>query len=122
MIRGYGMLNHVSWIAGNYAHLFAIRDADPFAHLCLLSSDNTAERDIMVCKMLKTTANEVSITIITSAVTSARIAAMKAAGLTCNVYCPNAEEEMLAVDEFVTFVTSDTLNYASVRKADILGT
>ena len=121
MIRGYGMLNHVSWLAGNYGDLFAVRDADPFAHLCLLSSDNTAERDIMVCKMLKTTANEVSITLITSAVTSERIAAIKAAGLTCNVYCPNTEEAMLAVDEFVTFVTSDKLNYATVRKAYILG-
>lgn len=121
MLRGYRMLNHVSWIAGNYAYLFTVRDYDPHAHLCVLTSDNSAERDMQILSTLKTPSNEVSLSILTDFITSERIAEMKSRGISCNAYCPNTEVAMLAIDEFVTCVTSDKLNYAEVRKDDILG-
>jgi glycerophosphoryl diester phosphodiesterase len=121
MLRSYGMLNHVSWLAGNYAHLFYVRDNDPAAHLCLLTSDSAFNRDIAILHSLKTTSNEVTMTILTDFITAERKQAMLAEGITCNAYCPNTQQAMLAIDEFVTSVTSDKLNYETVRMNSILG-
>lgn len=121
LLKSYGMLNHVSWLSGNYMHLFVVRSIDPSAHLCHLSSAATFNRSMAVLSQLKTPSNEVTLSIITSDITSERIATMKSLGISCNAYCPNTTEAMLAVDEFVTSVTSDVLNYETVRKNSILG-
>ena len=121
MLKSYGMLNHVSWLAGNYGHLFYVRDNDPAAHLCLLTSDSVFDRDIAILHSLKTPSNEVTMTILTDFITTERKQAMLAEGITCNAYCPNTQQAMLAIDEFVTSVTSDKLNYETVRMNSILG-
>jgi glycerophosphoryl diester phosphodiesterase len=109
IVKKYGMENSVSYISFNRTMLIKVAKADKCARLGWLQScatDYQIRRFIYECK---TDVNSLFFDCNLSSLTTDVIDACEANKIPIEVYCPNTESAILALDNRVAGVTSDTL-------------
>lgn len=120
IVKKWGMADNVTWISFSYTLLNAVHIADPYARLGLLESSYDARVQVNG-SMLKSVNNEVFIDASTSVVSSTLINECITYGLPLEVYCPDTEQEILALDGYVSGATSNVVKFSDVISGSILG-
>ncbi len=105
-VSKYGLLDDCSWISFQAASLRAILEVDSTArvgYVCNSVDDNT----IYTCRGLKNGKNSVFVDVNYSAANANAVSLCKAANLALEVWTVNSETDVLALDPYISGVTSD---------------
>lgn len=108
-VKRHGMKNEVTWISFDSASLAAVRAADKTARLGLVADVVSATTIDTVRNTLKSGFNEVFIDCAHSKATADVVQLCIDADVPLEVWTVNSEAAMLALDSYVSGVTSDNL-------------
>lgn len=106
IVASKGMAGKVTWISFDETYLGYVKAADPTARLGFISRSTTAS-DINKAVALKTTSNEVFFD--TEQTSLSAVSAVKAGGLPMEVWTIDSEASIIALDSYITGVTSNSL-------------
>lgn len=121
IVKLYKMEYSVTWISFSFAYLKIIRDYSNVSRLGFLVSQIVQNR-VYDAQQLMTSCNEVFFDANYANITAEAITIAKSGGIPVEVYSINSEETMLALDDYINGVTSDSLVFSEVVENDILGT
>lgn len=111
IVKKYRMEKHVTYIAfGQGLWLKNILNIDSGARVGVLSSNVINDYGLgQIERFLKKSNNHVFIDSLSTALTTETIDKYMSKGFSVEVYCPNTEEEIIALDSRISGVTSDLL-------------
>lgn len=123
IVKKYGMERSVSYISFVYELLALVVAEDKTARVGLLNGTTITEymAGIAVRDGVDTGVNEVFVDNVVSGLTEEVFTFCQAYGWGVEVYCPNTEEDVLAVDPRVSGITSDKIVAADVIRASEIG-
>lgn len=109
MVHSYGLKGKVSYISFNYTFLGYVKNCDPEARLGFLAAPDITQ--ISICNGLKTGSNEVFYDALyeNSGITQAICDAYRAENIPIEAWTVNSAAEMLALNKYVSGITSDNL-------------
>jgi glycerophosphoryl diester phosphodiesterase len=105
IVKRYGMLRNVTWISFNASYLRYVKAADPFARLGFVVS-SIAESTINTAKELQNDANDVFI----DSGSNDNISMCIEAGIPVERWTVNSDAAVLALDPYISGVTSDSVH------------
>lgn len=114
-VKRNGMKGRVTYISFSATYLGYVKNYDSAARLGYLANITTSA--IATANGLKTTDNEVFMDVISSNITTANVDLCVAADLPLEAWTVNTAAAIVALDSYVTGVTSDSIN-ASVALLD----
>lgn len=114
----YGMRNHVTWISFNATILGYVKTYDPTARIGLVA-DSVDATIVSNAQALKTDTNEVFIS--SGTTTTAEVNLCKAARIPLEAWTINDKESMLALDPYISGVTSNNHDYSAVLYESVMG-
>lgn len=118
--KAYGMQDNCAWFATAAAILNRILAVYPCARVGYAPTNDSDTTKIATAKSLKTASNEVWVQYRYTNVTPQIIAEAKQADIPMVVCTVDTNTDMLALNEYIMGVLSNTLNYAVVRKNALL--
>lgn len=119
-VKKYGMERNVTWISFSMTLLRYVRDNCPSARLGILESSYDSRIQVNA-SMLKTVNNEVFVDAETTIVNDTLVNECISFGVPLEVYCPDTEGDMLALNGYVSGATSNLLQFDKVISDSILG-
>lgn len=109
VVKRYGMKDKVTWISFTYTFLLWIKTVDPKARLGYVTSTINSSTINTVTQTLKTEDNEVFIDCASGSVTSEGVELCVNADVPLEVWTVNSESGILALNPYISGVTSDNL-------------
>lgn len=122
IVNDRGLLNYVTWITFSYESLLRILEKDPSARVglnCITTDGLTTNQKNYIGK-IKAITNNVFIHADMNSVNKCVEDALFY-GLSLEVWCPNTENEIINLSDYVSGVTSDFLLASEVIKENELG-
>lgn len=118
IVSKYGMEKSVTWISSNYGLLSKINSIDNNARIGMTSATPTYDFSSLLA--FKKPTNEIFIDFSVATLTNNIINFCIENNIPLEVYSPNTEQAMLALDNYVSGASSDLLNFEEVlRNANI---
>lgn len=114
IVKKYNMQRAVTWISFYHNNLMKVVAYDPCARVGRLPSGDSITAEITKATELRTGRNEVFINLSSSGIDSTRLNLCVTLGLPLETWTINAEADMLALDDYISGVTSDQLNFEKV--------
>lgn len=108
-VKACGMEGSVTWISFSSEYLGYVKAADSNARLGFLTSTDATESVVSTVQTLKSETNEVFLGVKYTVLTDNGIDRCVSAGVPLEVWTVNSEEDILALDPYITGVTSDSL-------------
>lgn len=106
LVKSYGMLRHVSWVAFSYTAIEKVLVVDSKARIGLISGDiSTATADRL--NALQTADNTVFCDAAENVINSETAPIITSAGFELETYTPNSIDKIVQLSQWVTGVTSD---------------
>lgn len=119
IVRKYGMEQNCTWISFALNPLYVVKRNAPYSRLGYIVSTITGKR-ITEAKFLRTQYNETFLDANITNLTSELITSTKAGGVALETYNIDTEAGMLALDSYISGVTSNIYNFQNVVKKDIM--
>lgn len=120
MVSNTGLKGKVTYISFSSTFLGYVKTADPYARLGFLRTQSTTD-DITVCQGLQTATNKVFYDTKYTYLTSEICEAFAAVDIPIEAYTLNSESAILALDKYVSGITSDSLIAGKVLYEDEMG-
>lgn len=112
IVKSKGLLKKCSWISTGIGNLNNVLSADSSARIGILGTLSAAL--ISSASALKTPSNEVFLDVSVGSVSAELVASCISADIPLEVYTVNSANSVLALDYYVTGVTSDTIHAGKV--------
>lgn len=117
IVKKYAMETKVTWLSTSINYLKFVAKTDSYARLCYIVETIT-ESVISDCIGLYTAHNSVFIGAMYTNLTTATIQLAIDAGIPVEAYTVNDADTMLALDSYISGVTSDIYDYPSVLQGE----
>lgn len=119
IVKKYNMQKSVTWISYYYNNLANIVKIEPGARVGLIPSTALTDAIAQSVVLLRTGKNAVFVNINTDNASTA-IALCQDYGIPLEVWVVDTEQEMLDMNDYISGVTSDNLNFETVKRTQAL--
>jgi glycerophosphoryl diester phosphodiesterase len=109
VVKSCGMAGKVTWISFDSTYLGYVKNTDATARLGFLHSSDVTATQITTMQGLQTEDNEVYLGVKYTSLTDNGVALCIAAGIPLEVWTVNSESDILALNPYITGITSDSL-------------